>query len=620
MFFRSLLFLWFLHIGLYLCAQGEEGLSSNELSNYSIEVSLDTTKKVLIGHEIFKYVNNTGSDLNQIYFHLWANAYRSNNTDLITQQLVIGKSDMYFFDSTERGGYHSLSVKTKEGLPYSTRYQDESEEILIVELSKNLKPNETIDFIFDFEIKIPKLSSRFGHIGEYYQLTHWYPKVVKCESGLWHAMPYLEIGEYYHDFANYEVTIHLPKGFKEAATGELVSSNNQSKKYSASNVTDFAWFSSNEFSIEKNELSINDQVINLEVVKYKNSSTWDKSMELLERSLKFLVQEIGEYPFPSAKVVLSEYGGNSGMEYPMITIIGEHASQEILDHLIVHEIAHNWFYGALSSNERRYPWLDEGVTTFYDHKYHQKYYQVDPYENELSDMFRKDSPLTVLQASVQAQSNLAKLQASDLHSEEFTALNYGVSIYERPAMGFRFLEAYLGEEVFKKCIQSYYDQYKFKNPTPANLKLVFEDVSRRDLSWFFSSYISENKGPDYHIISSENNQITIGNKTNCAAPFALVFNHENTKPIWYDGFLGERTFESPKDETTTVQLPVKENLLDSNPWNNNQKRPLKLKFLSGLDNPEKRQINYFPFIGYNAHNNLYTCLVLSNSSFPIKAF
>jgi len=592
--------------------------SNAQRSQYIIRAELDTANHQISAEQSLDYVNNSGVELNRIYFHLWANAYRSNNTELITQQLFLGKSDQYFFKEYERGGYTNISVTSSSGIEYSLNYDDENEEVMYIDLPSKLKDGEQIDLNFNYTIRVPKLSSRFGRSKEYYQMVHWYPRVVKCDNGLWHAMPYLEIGEYYHDFADYDVTIVNPNGFEVFGTGTKQKVTDSDAFFKAENVTDFAWFASSEFSLEEKEIVINDKQITLKVVKHQQAKAWDQAMIYLERAVRYFSDEIGEYPFPEAKVVLSKSAGGSGMEYPMITIIGNHTDAEVVDHLIAHEIAHNWFYGSLSTNERRYPWLDEGLTTFYDHKYHQHFYQIDPYQAMLPNLLNTDSDFSVLQSSVHELIALSKLKRSDLHSDEYTALEYGVSVYERPAMAFRFLENYLGTEVFKEAIQDYYNQNQFSNPDVNDLRNSFQKVTGKELNWFFDRYINSNSGPDYEIISAENNNIKVVNHTEVDAPLAYkVISNGEEKTTWIDGFTGEREIAVENKNDTKISLPAQLNILDQNPWNNS-KRKLDFKFLSGIDNPEKKHVFFTPYLGFNAHDHLMVGASFYNSSFPAK--
>ncbi len=102
---------------------------------------------------------------------------------------------------------------------------------------------------------------------------------------------------------------------------------------------------------------------------------WNEAVKYVTRSIEFYSQNVGEYPWPQATAVHSALSAGAGMEYPMITVIGDASSAKDLDDVITHEVGHNWFYGILASNEREHPYMDEGINTYYENRYLQKYYK-----------------------------------------------------------------------------------------------------------------------------------------------------------------------------------------------------------------------------------------------------
>ena len=589
-----------------------------DLTSYEIVAKLDTTNHKLTVTGIINYVNNSGTELDQLYIHLWANALASNDSEFVSQQLRLGISDAYFLKDHERGGYETLKVKTIGGQKLSTRFEEGSKEIMILDLNDQLLPGEVYSFKVDYVLKIPKLMTRFGHLDQYYQMSHWYPKVAKCENGLWYAMPYLTLGEYYHDFSNYDITIDIPEGYTLASTGTQTI-DGETVNCVAKNVTDFAWFVSDRFLKESQKIVIAGKEVQCQVYKNGNHESWDDALSHLKRSVEFFSDEVGSYPYPQASVVLSGYG-NSGMEYPMITNIGARDDKEHVDHLIAHEIGHNWFYAILATNERRHPWMDEGLTSFYDHKYHMLYYGHDPYESDPPHFIRKGKTMSVLQSSIVERYRQNRLRPSSLHSDDYTLLDYGISLYERPANGFKFLEAYLGEDVFSNCIKAYYKNYKFSHPAPIDLESTFEKVSEQDLSWFFEDYIQGATGPDFSIQNLNENSVVVSNHSSCVSPCCIRFKYSDskTKDIWIRPFVGLDTifFEGGQEKASLIQDHVS---IDINP-NNDQGKSLKPHLLTGMDDPSKHQIFWHPYLAYNTHDNLMLGINLYNSTYPQKRF
>ena len=94
-------------------------------------------------------------------------------------------------------------------------------------------------------------------------------------------------------------------------------------------------------------------------------------------------------------------------------------------------------------------------------------------------------------------------QPMQIHSDRYTSLNYGAIVYKKSAFVLRYLMNYLGEDVFNQCMHAYFDRWKFKHPKPEDMRKVFEEVSKKDLSWFFDDVVKTNKQIDYKMDRSE---------------------------------------------------------------------------------------------------------------------
>ena len=188
--------------------------------NYKIDVTLNDTENTLDGFEIIDYTNNSPDTLWFIWFHLWPNAYKNDQTAFSEQLLQIGRTDFYFSDDDKRGYINRLDFKVNgvtSILDDHPQYIDVAKLILPTPLA----PGQTIKITTPFHEKIPYNFSRGGRAGKTYQVTQWYPKPAVYDNKGWHPMPYLDQGEFYSEFGNFNVQITLPKEYVVAATGEL---------------------------------------------------------------------------------------------------------------------------------------------------------------------------------------------------------------------------------------------------------------------------------------------------------------------------------------------------------------------------------------------------------------
>jgi hypothetical protein len=188
--------------------------------NYKIDVTLNDVENTLDGFEILNYTNNSPDTLNYIWFHLWPNAYKNDKTAFSEQLLLLGRTDFYFSDNEKRGYINRLDFKvdgTTAALEDHLQYID----IVKLILPSPLAPGNTIKITTPFHEKIPFNFSRGGHVGQAYQITQWYPKPAVYDNKGWHPIPYLEQGEFYSEFGDFQVQITVPKNYIVAATGEL---------------------------------------------------------------------------------------------------------------------------------------------------------------------------------------------------------------------------------------------------------------------------------------------------------------------------------------------------------------------------------------------------------------
>lgn len=105
----------------------------------------------------------------------------------------------------------------------------------------------------------------------------------------------------------------------------------------------------------------------------KKINAWHQASIYGKNAIEYFSYQVGPYPYDQVSIVECQKAGADGMEYPMITLIDRYYNlPENLEEVILHELGHNWFQAVLATDEREEAWLDEGLVTFYEHKYFQK--------------------------------------------------------------------------------------------------------------------------------------------------------------------------------------------------------------------------------------------------------
>lgn len=464
--------------------------------NYTIDVTLDDTAKTLDGFAKIEYINNSPDTLHFIWFHLWPNAFKNDKTAFSDQLLGNGRTDFYFSSNAQRGYINRLDFRVA-GVSASMEDHPQHIDIVKVVLPQPLAPGGRILLSTPFHVQLPQNFSRGGYVGQSFQVTQWYPKPAVYDRKGWHAMPYLDQGEFYSEFGDFDVRITLPGSYVVAATGDLQSEEKNAAgktlRYTQPNVHDFAWFANKDFIVKQDTVRLPSGKVVKAYSYYTQSEagTWANSVQFIKDALRFRSTELGEYPYNVASVVQGPAGMAGGMEYPTITLLRGMSTEKELDFIIEHELGHNWFYGILASNERLHPWMDEGMNTFYDVRYLKEKYgsgNMGMLEALTGGKGRsRKLPDDDMAFATDIVAALKKDQPINTHSADFTAYNYGVVAYMSAARWMQRIEAYVGKEQFDAAMKQYYEQWKFRHPYPEDFRKVLESATGKDLGNFFAA-------------------------------------------------------------------------------------------------------------------------------------
>jgi len=628
--------------------------------NYKIDVALDDNKHFIQGKVEMDYFNNSPDTLDKIYIHLWGNAYKNTETAFAKQKIHSGSRTFYFATQEEKGYINNIDFKL-DGQKAKWAIDPTNQDIAIITLDKKLLPGQKRLISTPYLLKIPKVFSRLGHDKQDYYMTQWYPKPAVYDKEGWHPIPYLDQGEFYSEFGNYEVNITLPANYIVGATGELQTESekkfveeriNQTKQleegklkaeliiglasstqtktitYIAKRVHDFAWFASKNFLVSKDQ-AILASGIKIPTYGYytkESMKTWSKSAFYVKRTIEYLSTRVGEYPWPHASAVFGDLKAGGGMEYPMITIINVKGSERTVDDVIAHEVGHNWFYGILATNERDHPWMDEGINTYYEGAYMEKFYPS--YKSE--ERF-KVLNLDFNETTLSKFFHVRKLdQPLSLSSADFTTINYGLDVYSKTARYFKLCDEFLGRQEFDKAMQAYYKDWSFKHPTPYDLKRSLENESAKDLSWLFENLINKNQMVDYKIKQVKGDTVTIENKTSNPVPleFSLYKANELKGTKWIEGFTSKQKISLDQTGSDKIILDDKDLIFDIHKNNNyyNERRllkycrPLKIRFYGLNEDDEHQHINLSPILGWNNNDKTMIGLGIHSDPMPGHAF
>lgn len=471
--------------------------------DYRMEIDLDVKKNTFTGSQSLVYTNNSPDELNQVFYHLYFNAFQPGSMmDVRSQSLPDPdprvKARISKLKKKEVGRMDVKSLK-HNGKPVSF---EQIGTILQVKLSESIRPGQTATFEMEFEGQVPEQIRRSGRDnaeGIRFSMSQWYPKMCEYDHMGWHANPY--IGREFHGvWGNFDVKIKLDPSYVVAATGILQNKNEIGKGYTnttvnlegktsvewhfkAENVHDFVWAADPDY---KHIVYKEEGAPELHFFYQEDSATkeWAKLPEYTAKAFQIMNRRVGQYPYAKYSVI---QGGDGGMEYPMATLITGHRRLGSLVGVTVHEMIHSWFQGLLATNESLYPWMDEGFTSYYTHEV-----VAELLDNEHPHAGSYQGYVALVDAGLQ--------EPMTVHADHYnTNFAYGVNAYSKGTVFCHQLSYVIGQEAFDKGMQDYFELYKFKHPDPIDFRRCMEHASGLELDWYFEYFLNTTHTIDYKI-------------------------------------------------------------------------------------------------------------------------
>lgn len=485
---------------------------------------MDTENHQFSGTQKLVYTNNSPDTLTRVFYHLYFNAFQPGSM-MDQRSEVIADPDKRIEGNIAKLkpheiGYHKVTMLTQEGEPL--RY-DVIGTVLEAQLVKPLLPGQSTTFDMAFNSQVPVQIRRSGRNNKEnidYTMTQWYPKMAEYDQSGWHAYQYIA-REFYGVWGNFDVKITMPANYTIGGTGVLQNGNEIGHGYSTSdepvavaetltwhfkaeNVHDFAWAADPDFVHDQFTLQDGTNIHLLYHEKTANVANWKRAKPEIEKFFLFMNAKFGKYAYPQFSLI---QGGDGGMEYPMCTMmLGSGKKYRGFIGLFVHEAAHNWYYGMMGTNEQRYPWMDEGFTTFAE-------------EEAMNFMFDdgKINPHLGGFGRYQTLDSLRVLEPMTTWADHFEYnFNYSTAAYYRGELFLMQLQYIIGDEAFWKGMKMYYNRWRFKHPTPQDFMKVMEDASGLELDWFLMGWTMQTKAADYAVEMVEGlpggTVITLGNR------------------------------------------------------------------------------------------------------------
>jgi hypothetical protein len=494
-------------------------------ADYAIKATLDTAAKRLSATEQIRYTNNSPDTLRFVWMQVDQNLFRPGSTGSL-----LFAAESRFGGAGFPGGFEIASltqsapparpagagtrkrVPAPEAAPLKFRVDDT---MMYVELAQPIAPGATTVLDLAYQFNIPEHGAdRMGRDGSLYEIAQWYPRMaVYDDVHGWNTDQYLGQGEFYLEYGDIDYEVTLPAGFIVAGSGtlqnpeqvltpgqrarlaaalksdstvaiitpeELTSGAARPKadgtltwRFRAQQVRDVAWAASPEYQWDASGW---DGTLAQAYYRPSASGTWQEAAKMSRYSILEYSTRWFRYPYPQITAV---EGPVSGMEYPMVAMEARGDDGPDLYSVITHEIGHMWFPMTVGSDERRYAWMDEGFNTFMNTFSEADYWKRDDTQTRRNEI----RFVTSLDQAPTAQPIMTP--ANRYRNNE----NLGSLAYVKPSIMLLALRnKVLGAEVFDTAFREYTRRWAFKHPQPADFFRTMEDVSGRDLAWFWRGF------------------------------------------------------------------------------------------------------------------------------------
>jgi len=477
---------------------------------YKIEVKVDAPKHQFEGKQWIVYTNNSPDALENIYYHLFFNAFQPESMMDVRSRTIadpdkrVGERIVKLTE--EEIGYQKVTKLTAAGKDLSYKIEGT---VLEVKLADAIMPGATVLLYMEFNGQVPlqvRRSGRDNAEGIDFSMTQWYPKLCEYDYQGWHANPY--VGREFHGvWGDFDVKISIDPAYMVGASGVLenradILKGNMLKKskkkyrmwhYRANNVHDFAWSADPDYKMLSHTAHDGTELYAMYQDGPLASQHFPQLLPIIDEALKYINDRYGKYPYPVYSFL---QGGDGGMEYPMATLITGERPINSLVGVSIHELMHSWYQLILGTNESLYPWMDEGFTSFasseiMNYLRSKKLIEGDVQENPHYNVTRNFVGFTA--------SGLEEPLST--HADHYTTnAAYGVGSYTKGTVFLKQLEYIIGKEAFDRGLLSYFETWKFKHPNPNDFIRVMEKSAGMELDWYLQYWVNSTATIDYQVV------------------------------------------------------------------------------------------------------------------------
>ncbi len=491
---------------------------SQRIVHYQIEAKYDAATHTINATQVLTYHNLTGEALDHFPFHLYQNAFQPKAT-FVRDAKLMGSRDTGY-EKWQSKYYGSEDIKSIEVVGQGDLTRElqfiapddgnkDDKTVIDLHVPKPIPNGAYVQFRIAFQTKFPETQARSGWKRDFLLAGQWFPKIGVWWHGAWNCHQYHNTTEFFADFGVYDVKLTVPMGEVIGASGIEVSSventdNTKTVTYHGDDIHDFAWTVSPRY--QTHEATYQAQMGMVKLRFLMQPAHWSQAhrherivRDTLDRFEKFY----GPYPYKTLTVVDPEPDSAAGgMEYPTFITGGTSwiapAGYKLEpEGVIEHEFGHQYWYGMVATNEFEDAWMDEGINSYTEVKV-------------LSSILGRNTSAIDMYGATAGDLELQRLfyitwpdfdPMAQKAYDYVTANSYAAITYGKTATVLLTLEGIVGEDTMAKAMHAYFMKYRFTHPTKEDFLKTIEEVSGKELRWYFNQAVYGSQVLDYEILS-----------------------------------------------------------------------------------------------------------------------
>jgi len=493
---------------------------SQRVVHYEIDAKYNAQSHTLDATETLTYHNLTGQPLDTFPFHLYLNAFQPTSTFLREGKREGTRGeDFEKWDPKSNGAEEIKSFEVVGQGDFTRQLQfihpdDDNKDdktVVQVHLNKPIPPDGYVQFRIQWHNQYPKTVERTGWDRDSLMSGQWFPKVGVWWHGAWNCHQFHAYTEFFADFGVYDVKVTVPQNEVVGGSGVKVSESNnpdgtKTAVFHGEDIHDFAWAASPHYHVLTDTFQSSAGPVKITFLMMPaHLPLYQRHRYVLEQAMDRDDRWYGPYPYKTLTLIDPERGSPAfGMEYPTLFTAGSNWSDPkgVLiepEETVEHEYGHQYWYGMVATNEFEDAWMDEGINSYNDVKV-------------MSSIYGKNTSVVNMWGMTGGEGEymrsfyiaIADLDPMARNGWQYADNNsYGAISYGKTASVLLTLEGIIGEDTMRQAMHTYFQRYKFTHPTKEDFLKTIEEVSGKDLRWYFNQAVYGTQVLDYSVLKAD---------------------------------------------------------------------------------------------------------------------